>query len=285
MIYLEKNDIHSTLCTWLYCHFWMLWSLEQRNEIGWINWPKGKFLKSYEDDKKFAEQPNAYQWYFEQPNTWFVLEPIEETLTWETWVDPSPVPFMSQPLKVIKDYYKKNLIFNEETNKRGKAIVDKYGIDFKKTIGITWRGTDVYLDGRPRIPIETYFPFIDQILEHSPDFRIMCTAEEERILDPLFARYPNACLIEEFYQAPFEHKHNPERFSPVSGYERGLQPVLMVWLFSKCAHYIKNRSSTGAVASWLSDGRIVSIAHPENLGFPANTNTAEIEGKLYPLNL
>ena len=57
----------------------------------------------------------------------------------------------------------------------------------------------------------------------------------------------------------------------------------MVWLFSKCAHYIKNRSSTGAVASWISTGRIVSIGHPENLGFPANTDTAEIEGKLYPL--
>jgi hypothetical protein len=70
----------------------------------------------------------------------------------------------------------------------------------------------------------------------------------------------------------------------MSGYERGLQPALMVWLFGKCAHYIKNRSTTGAVASWISSGRIVSIAHPENLGFPANTHTAEIEGKLYPIN-
>jgi hypothetical protein len=97
----------------------------------------------------------------------------------------------------------------------------------------------------------------------------------------LFARYPNAFKIEEFLSAPFMGKDNPERFSNVSGYERGLQPALMVWLFSKCAHYIKNRSSTGAVASWISDGRIVSIGHPENLGFPANTDTVEIEGKKY----
>jgi hypothetical protein len=55
----------------------------------------------------------------------------------------------------------------------------------------------------------------------------------------------------------------------------------MVWLFSKCAHYIKNRSSTGAVASWLSDGRIINIFHPETLGFPANTNTIEIKGRQY----
>lgn len=285
MIYLEKNDIHSTLTTWLYCHFWMMWSAEQQgiNDV-YINWPEGKSLKSYEDNDFFEWHPNMYEWYFKQPKVHSQLKNAEhETRTWEEWEDPNPVPFMSQPLPVIKDYYKKHLHFNEETNKRGEAIVDKYKIDFSKTIGITWRGTDVYLDGRPRIPIETYFPFIDEILEKEPDLRIMATAEEYGILEPLFERYPNSFTIDEFQCSPHGSKHNPERLGNISGYEKGLQPALMVWLFSKCAHYIKNRSSTGAVASWLSDGRIVSIGHPENLGFPANTETAEIEGKLYPL--
>lgn len=281
MVYLEKTDIYSTLTTWIYCHFWMKWSLEQQGKYVYINWPKGKFVKSYHDEKKFAEIPNAYEWYFKQPK---VKEgKPDEIWIWENWQDPCPIPFVVQPLPVIKEYYKRHLIFNDETNKRGQAIVDKYNIDFENTIGITWRGTDVYLDGRPRIPIETYFPFIDEVLK--PGMRIMCTAEEDKILDPLFERYPNAFKIHEFYQAPFGGKDNPERFSPMTGYERGLQPVLMVWLFSKCKHYIKNRSSAAAVASWLSDGRIVSIAHPENLGFPANTTTAEIEGKLYQINL
>ncbi len=283
IIYLEKNDIHSTLTTWIYCHFWQMFSAEQLGYKSYINWFQGSgSLKSYQDPQKFSQIPNMYNWYFKQP----MLETIEfdEKWTWENWRDPIPVSLMAQPLSVMKEYFKKHLHFNDETNRRGQLLVDKYNIDFKKTIGITWRGTDVYLDGRPRIPIEVYFPFIDEILEKEPDLRLACTAEEETILDPLFARYPNAFKIEEFYSAPFMCKDNPERFSPMSGYERGLQPALMVWLFSKCAHYIKNRSSTGAVASWLSDGRIVSIAHPENLGFPANTDTAEIEGKLYPLN-
>lgn len=277
-IYLEKKDIHSTLTTWIYCHFWMLWAAEQQGKKGYINWFNG--VQSYYDIAKFAQMPNQYDWYFEQP---FNDKTRDETWTWENWIDPSPIGFMAQPLPVIKEYYQRHLKFNEATNKRGQAIVDKYKIDFTKTIGITWRGTDIYLDGRPRIPIETYFPFIDEVLTN--DMRIMCTAEETGILDPLLERYPQAFIIEEFISAPHGGKDNPERFSNVSGYERGLQPVLMVWLFSKCKHYIKNRSSTGAVASWLSKGRIVSIAHPENLGFPANTNTAEIEGKLYPLNL
>ena len=291
VIYLEKTDIAATLTTWWYCLAWQLWAAEQigRDDV-YVNWPDkqkpGRCLQAYIDSNKFREEPNMFNWYFKQPKTQ-TPPPREqsEIWTWEGWQDPTLVAFMAQPLSVIKEYYKKHLHFNDATNLRGQAIVEKYGIDFSKTIGITWRGTDVYLDGRPRMPIETYFPFIDDILEKQPDLRIAATAEEETILDPLLARYPQAFTISEFISSPFESKHNPERLSAVSGYERGLQPALMVWLFSKCAHYIKNRSSTGAVASWLSDGRIVSIGHPENLGFPANIPFAEIEGKLYPISI
>ena len=292
-IYLEKTDIAATLTTWIYCSFWQMWAAERLGRDVYIHWPycyhPSRCLQAYEDAKKFNELPNQFEWYFEQPKIKNPLPRSEsevwtwETLDWGSNIDMSPYQFMGQPLSIIRDYYHKHLHFNDETNRRGQLLVDKYGIDFSKTIGISWRGTDVYLDGRPRIPIEMYFPFIDDILEKEPGLRLMCTAEEESILDPLFARYPNAFKIEEFISSPYQSKHNPERLSNVSGYERGLQPALMVWLLSKCAHYIKNRSSTGAVASWISDGRIISIGHPENLGFPANTNTAEIEGKLYPL--
>jgi hypothetical protein len=286
-IYIQKNDIHATLCTWLYCGFHMMYNAERKGLRPYISWPTGKFLQSYEDKERFAVTPNAYDWYFVQP---FVKEPpLENTIwTWELekWganVDTTDFQLISEPLSVIRNYYQKHLHFNEETNRRGQLLVNRYGIDFKRTIGLSWRGTDTYLDGRPRLSIGTYFPFIDDILTQDPDLRIACTAEEETILDPLLARYPNSFKIEEFVSSPFQSKHNPERISKMSGYERGLQPALMVWLFSKCAHYIKNRSSTGAVASWLSNGRIVNLGHGENLGFPANNDFAEIEGQRYPL--
>jgi hypothetical protein len=286
IIYLEKTDIAATLTTWIYCSFWQMWAAEQMGQDVYINWPAGftpgRSLSAYQDTQKFSEIPNMFDWYFKQPKIQTPPARVE-VWEWENCPASGKYPFMSQPLSVIKDYYKKHLHFNDETNRRGELIKSKYNIDFSKTIGITWRGTDIYLDGRPRIDIETYFPFIDELLEKEPDLRIMATAEEEKILDKLFERYPNSFKVEEFISSPFQSKDNPERFSNVSGYERGLQPALMVWLFSKCAHYIKNRSSTGAVASWISNGRIVSIGHPENLGFPANTDTAEIEGQLYPL--
>ena len=288
-VVLQKSDIYATLTTWLYCHFWMMWSAEQQGIDAYLHWPTKKFLQSYEDSNKFKEIPNAYDWYFVQPK--LTVNPNTPVWTWENWQDPSPVAFMAQPLQVIKDYYKKHLHFNDATNARGRALVDKYNIDFSKTIGVCWRGSDIYLEsangyeGRKYTPIEYYFEWIDKALEAIPDARIACTSEEEEILDPLFKRYPQAFLIEEFYQVPKGSKHNPERISPVSGYERGLQPALMVWMFSKCAWLIKNRASTSAVASWCSDGEIVNICHTEILGFPPHLEGIEYKGQIYPINI
>lgn len=290
VIYIDKTDTAATLTTWLYCCMWMGWAAEQQGYDYFIDWPDnkkpGRCLKDLIDKEQFVKQDNMFEWYFKQPK---IERPTgtlkfistDEWWTWETWKDESPVPFMSQPLHVIKDYYKKNLIFSDAVNERGEALVKKYNIDFSNTIGITWRGTDIYLDGRFRTPIERYYKHIDKFLEENPNLRIACTAEEDGILDPLLKRYPQSFKIEEFYQAPLGSLQNPERFSPVSGFQRGLQPALMVWLFSKCAYYIKNRSSTGAVASWLSDGLIVNIGHPENLGYENKIDKDEIKGVLY----
>lgn len=285
MIYLEKSDIHATLTTWIYCAFAQLYAAEHAGKRAYINWPRhrNKWLASYWDDAKFNEIPNAYEWYFVQPHS---QGECDEVWTWELGYPDAPVHLYAQPLNVIRDFYKSHLFFSQEVEARGQALVNKYGIDFKNTIGISWRGTDIYLDGRPRIPIEAYFKWIDRALEDRPNARIACTAEEQGILDPLFARYTQAFLIEEFIQAPHGSKDNPERNSKVSGFERGLQPALMVWLFSKCAWYIKNRSSAAAVASWISDGKIVNVAHPENLGYVNHAewaNVVEFQGVKYPI--
>lgn len=292
-IILQKNDIYCTMTTYWYCMAWMAYSASQLGYKSYFHWPKGLSVQSYDDLEKFKEQPNQFGWYFLQPeqHSENVLNEGNEIWTWENWKDPLPVSLMAQPLTVIKDYYKKNLHFNDAVNQRGQALVDKYGIDFSKTIGCTWRGGDIYLEslngneGRKYTPIEYYFEWIDKALEKIPDARIACTSEETGILEPLFKRYgERAFLIEEFYQVPKGSKHNPERVSPMSGFERGLQPALMVWLFSKCAWLIKNRASTSAVASWCSDGEIVNICHTEVLGFPPHLEGVEYKGQLYPIS-
>lgn len=268
MIYLEQQDIYATLTTWIYTSFWQLYAAIQSGKQGYIHWPKGNLsLDAYQDRKRFSIQPNMYDWYFIQPLTQTIPN---RDATWN-WQFPQPeigqYPLMGMPLNTIKDFYKQHLHFGSEVEQRGQNLVQKYNINFEKTIGITWRGTDIYLDGRPYLPIEIYYPFIDEILEKEPNLRIACTAEEEGILDPLLQKYPNAFKITEFLSSPKGGKSNPERFTPISGFERGMQPALMVWFFSKCKYYIKNRSSSGAVASWISNGNIVCLAHNENLDY------------------
>lgn len=283
IVYIEENDIHCTLTTMIYKSYWMSYAAVNQGHTPYINWPKYKSVVSYADPQKFEQIKNLYEWYFIQPFTNGTPK-ADEIRTWDTDANTGLFPLMGQPIKTIRDFYKRTLKFNDATNDRGNQLLSKYNIDPEKTIGITWRGTDVYLDGRPRTPIEYYYQFIDEILIDNPDYRIACTAEEEGILDPLLARYPNAFKVEEFLSAPNGGKENPERHSKVSGYERGLQPVLMVWLFSKLAHYIKNRSSSGAVASWISDGRIVCLEHPETLSHDNRLGFAEINGQHYAIN-
>lgn len=282
-VYIHHQDHNCTLTTYLYVSLWMLWKAEQENLKGYINWPAGLSVIDYHDAEMFRKVPNQYNWYFKQP--YFDQVPEGSHRVW-MWGQMDVGQFFSQSLADIKAFYKKHLKFNDEVNRRGQELVDKYQIDFSKTIGLTWRGTDIHLDKRPYLPIEVYFPWIDDILNEHPDYRIICTAEEAQILDPLLKKY-NAVVIEEFEQAPKGSKQNPERFSSRSGYERGLQPVLMVWLFSKCAHYIKNRSSTGAVASWLSDGSITTLGCDERLttwdGTRPFAEIAERDGIQYPL--
>jgi hypothetical protein len=246
-----------------------LYSAKMSGRECYINWPRepGRSLHPYQDAAQFAKQPNMFDWYFRQP---CIQEPPAREEVW-TWEEARPEMgehcLMAQPLEVIKAWYQKHLRFSEAVEDRGRWIAAKYALDFSNLLGLSWRGTDIYLDGRPRLPIDVYFPFIDQALEAQPRLRILATAEEENVLDPLLARYPQAFTVAEFYSSPLGSKQNPERFSPFSGFERGMQPALMVWVFSKCRHYIKNRSSTGAVAGWLSNGNIVCLAHPETMGY------------------
>jgi len=263
VVYLEKADIAATLTTWVYCAMWQLYAALNSGHTAYIHWPnrKNRSLLPYQDLKKFREEPNMYDWYFVQPFHQ-VPPPQEETWLWENQV-PAMTEFnlMSNTFEVINAFYLEHFRFSPEVDGRGQKLVERYGIEFDKTIGISWRGTDNVTDGRPRLPVEFYYPFIDEILEEEPGCRICCTAEEESVLDPLLDRYGQAFRVEEFFSSPLGHMQNPERFSPFTGFERGMQPALMTWLFSKCRHYIHNRASTAAVADWASsrEGRTVCL--------------------------
>jgi hypothetical protein len=290
VVYLEKSDIAATLATWFYCCMWQAYTAEKMGLVGYIHWPKnpteffGRSLRPHQDPVAFARQPNMYEWFCEQPSyTGKDVPPKTLIWEWEHCPELGEHNFMAEPLAVIKDWYHRKLIFNSVVKERVAALIIKYGINFDQTLAVTWRGCDSTDDGRPRMPIETYFPFIDAILEQEPNLHIFATAEETSVVDKVQARYPNVFTIGEFFSAPWGYRQHSEYINPASGYERGIQACCLMSVLSKCKHLVKNRSSVGMVASWLSDGNIVCLAHPENGGHGFDITKAEIKGKLYPL--
>lgn len=290
--YIEKNDTGATLSTWLYCNMWQLYAAEQAGLTPcYIHWPQGHntSLIPLQDPAKFAELPNMYDWYFIQPHEECRsgVPECERRYVWEHDAMgqngesiTGKYCLQGQGMEYLRYFYGKNLHFNDASNARGESLKQKYGLDFSKTIGVTWRGTDSITDGRLRIEIEEYFPHIDEILGAGPsDMRILATAEEQGVTDAIVARYgdrvivptefysspplPKNCTLADYHASSHAAQHNPEWTSPMTGFERGMQVVSIIWLMSKCAHYIKNRSSMAYVSSWLSSGNVISIRHPE----------------------
>jgi len=284
--YLEKSDIGATLATWLYCCIWQHYSVEKEGYQGYIHWPNrpNRSLQPHQDHVAFSRCPNMYEWWFEQPTVKQPYPPAcDAVFEWENMALTGKHVLMGLPLPELKAYFQKHLIFNAEVERRTAELVAKYGIDFNNTMAVTWRGCDSTDDGRPRLDIGLYFPFIDEILEKDPNTRIFATAEETTVVDKVKARYPNVFTIDEFFSAPFGYRQHSEYVNPASGYERGMQTCMMMNVISKCKYLVKNRSSMSGVAGWLSRGHIVNIAHPENLGHGFDITKVEINGQLFPL--
>ena len=264
-VYIEKSDIYATLSTWLYCHVWMLYSAEKMGLLGYVNWPQKhmRSLQPHQDPVKFAECPNMFEWWFVQP-FWKGpgVPPCDMVWQWEYCPETGAHCLMGQPLPIIQETYRRFVVFNPVVQARIDALVAKYSIDFDNTLGISWRGCDSVDDGRPRQPIEQYFPAIDAILEKEPGLRIFATAEETTVVDKIAARYPQTFTISEFFSAPWGYKLHSEYINPVSGYERGVQTCGMISILSRCKHYVKNRSNMSCTAGYLSKGNVVCIDHP-----------------------
>lgn len=266
VVYLEKSDTGATLSTWLYCAMWQLYTAEQMGYVGYVHWPQiwNRSLLPHQDPEMFAKCPNMFEWYFEQPcYKGSGVPPRTLAWEWEHCPEQGVHCLMGQPLSVIKDWYQKHLLFNPTVKARIEELVQKYSIDFNNTLGISWRGCDSVMDGRPRQPIETYFPHIDAILEKEPGLRIFATAEETTVTDKIQARYPSAFTISEFFAAPWGYPGHSENVNPASGYERGIQTCGLISILSRCKHYIKNRSNMSCTAGYLSNGHIVYMDHPE----------------------
>jgi len=251
---LERTELRASLSSWITSAMNVLNAAAHEGLIGYIHWPRHRCPKAYEDDEAFARCPNMFEWYFDQPccRTHPSGAPI--------WPFEDSHPTITKhPIADDAAFYRKHLLFNRDVTERFERLVAEHRLRLDSTIAVSWRGTDNVVDGRPRVPIEQYFPIIDRILEVEPELDVFVKAEEQGATEALLRRYPNAITLPEFFSARAGETQMQDWVSPAPGYERGMEVALLILLFSKCKFLLKSSANLSDIAARLSSGTAVNV--------------------------
>lgn len=155
-------------------------------------------------------------------------------------------PFVVKHLKV------KAIILN-----RLNITANKYKFNFDNTIGVCYRGTD--RKETPRVEYVRYLPVINKLLKANRKLRIYIQSDEIEFVDFIKSRYPNSFYILDF-QISSKGGSVVHKINKKSGYEMGIDCVLMMLLLSKCKYMVKNFSNlTDFTAYFKKDNNIIHI--------------------------
>ena len=95
--------------------------------------------------------------------------------------------------KVIRSYFELSKVCKVQVD----FFVEKYGIDFNRTLTVCYRGTDKHIEILPT-SIDSYISHIDTFLERDPGLRVLIQTDQKQVRDALSARFPdNSFYIEE----------------------------------------------------------------------------------------
>ena len=252
---LERTELRASLSSWINSAMNALNAASREGLTGYIHWPQHRCPKAYHDSEAFARCPNMFEWYFHQA----CCRAHPSTAPIWAYEDSHPV-ITRHPIADYRAFFRQHLLFNRDVTERLENLVARHGLCLDNTIAVSWRGTDNVIDGRPRVTIEQYFPVIDRILEVARDFDLFVKAEEQGATDTLLRRYPKAIALPEYFTASAGETQMQDWVSPASGYERGMQVVLLILLFSKCKFLLKNNANLSDIATRLSFGRVINIA-------------------------
>jgi hypothetical protein len=260
-VYLERKDLGASLSSWIDSAMSALNAAFAEGLTGYIHWPELYSPRAYRDRAAFDRCPNMYEWYFDQP--WC---PGRRPAAAPRWVFEDAQAITNRhPIADISAFYRQHLRFNADVVARLEALLARYGMRPEHAIAVSWRGTDNVSDGRPHIPIETLFPTIDEILEAEPDLAIVAKPEERGAAEALRRRYPHVIVPAEFFLADAGETRMQDWVNPASGYERGIEVVLLILLFSRCKYLLKNSANLSSIAARLSVGEVISWSSPTTL--------------------
>lgn len=96
--------------------------------------------------------------------------------------------------KIVRKYFNASEVVSEYKQK----IVEKYQINFEKTLGVYYRGTDKTCELEVMASVDQYINFCRNFLEKNQDFRILIQSDENRVIESFKETFGERCFsIEE----------------------------------------------------------------------------------------
>lgn len=198
-----------------------------------------KFSFRYSRDEELTCVLNEY---FLPPDT--KIKQIESEVVSETLYHHSN--YLSLPLDEFKPYLQKYFRVNEKVERWKDWFVKKYAIDFDKTIVLSYRGTDKYIELELQ-PVEKYLLHVRKLLQDNPGYRVWIQTDQQQVQDAVMSEFePGRCFLLEELPAT-TGKHGVHEILETDKVEFSRKMLAAVQLMAACKHLITH---TGNVAFW-----------------------------------
>lgn len=198
-----------------------------------------KFSFRYSRDEELTCVLNEY---FLPPDT--QIKQIQSQVVSETLYHHSN--YLALPLDEFKPYLQKYFRVNEKVERWKDLFVQKYAIDFDKTIVLSYRGTDKHIELELQ-PVEKYLLHARKLLHDNPGYRVWIQTDQQQVQDAVMSEFgPGKCFFLDELPAT-TGKHGVHEILETDKVEFSRKMLAAVQLMAACKHLITH---TGNVAFW-----------------------------------
>ena len=127
-------------------------------------------------------------------------------------------------------------------------LIEKYQIDFSKTIAVCYRGTDKFVEVTLADP-QLYLQMAEELLKEDPDRRILIQTDQEQVRDLFVDRFKNKCFfLEEMPATKGDIAIHANTSLALDRLEFGEMLLATTHLLSRCDLVVNH---TGNMAAWI----------------------------------
>jgi hypothetical protein len=218
---------------------WALTKLHPSKSFVKVNWAS---QDRYRDSDQAGE--NLFDLYFEQ-NTkadTHQLLPLSPVNHHGTYAD--------LPFERLTPYIQNYFVPSHIVQKKQKELLQKYNIDYEKTMSLWYRGTDKWTEIAP-IPPKFYIDEARRLLAKHPDLRVLVQTDQEQVRDQCASYFgEQAFYFDEMPVTPssIPIDHISQDYMRISNFEFGVTLLAVVNLIANCKYVV---SHTGNVGLWI----------------------------------